>query len=108
MEKVPGDSVGHDAALPPGLRFLKALVIVLTLTMIGGVITVVGVLVTRMQHMNRAPLLPEALTLPQGTRAAAVTAGEGWFAVVTTDDRILIFDRNGKMRQEITVQLALD
>ena len=108
MDDVPGNGVAGDGVLPPGLKFLKALVIVLTLTMIGGVITVVGLLVTRMPQMARAPVLPEALTLPQGTQAAAVTAGNGWFAVVTTDDRILIYDRNGEMLQEIAIQLPLD
>jgi len=96
-------------ALPPSLRFLKWLVIVLTLTMIGGVITVVAVLVTRMQQTAATgPVLPDALTLPEGTKAAAVTAGTGWFAVVTTDGRILIFGRNGQMQQEITLQPPLD
>lgn len=94
--------------MPPGLRFLKGLVIALTLTMIAGVITVVAVLVTRMPRMSATPLLPDALILPAGTTATAVTAGDGWFAVVTTDDRILIFDRNGGMRREIPIQPLLD
>ena len=92
-------------ALPPSLRFLKWLVIVLTLTLIGGVITVVAVIVTRMPHASApAPLLPEALTLPDGVRPAAITAGTGWFGVVTTDDRLLIFSADGKLRQEILIQ----
>lgn len=91
-------------ALPPSLRFLKWLVIVLTLTMIGGVITVVAVIVTRMPHGFAAgPQLPATLVLPAGTKAAAVTAGTGWFAVVTTDDRILIFGTEGDLRQEIPI-----
>jgi Flp pilus assembly protein protease CpaA len=89
--------------LPPSLRLLKWLVIVLTLTMIGGVITVVGLLVTRMPQAfgAKAPSLPEEFTLPEGTRAQAVTFGTGWVAVVTTDDRILIFDEGGTLRQEV-------
>jgi Flp pilus assembly protein protease CpaA len=98
------DDAPVTEALPPSLRFLKWLVIVLTLTMIGGVITVVAVIVTRMpQGMAAGPVLPDTLTLPPGTTAAAITAGAGWFAVVTTDDRILIFGRNGEMQQEIRV-----
>ncbi len=79
--------------------------IVLTLTMIGGVITVVGLLVTRMPQTfgAKAPTLPEEFTLPEGTRAAAVTFGTGWVAVVTTDDRILIFDEDGALRQEVAL-----
>lgn len=77
--------------------------IVLTLTMIGGVITVVGLLVTRMPQAfgTTPPSLPAEVTLPEGTRAQAVTFGTGWVAVVTTDDRILIFDTDGTLRQEV-------
>jgi Flp pilus assembly protein protease CpaA len=80
-------------------------VIVLTLTMIGGVITVVGLLVTRMPQAFQAPAptLPEDFTLPEGTEAEAVTFGTGWIAVVTTDDRILIFGRDGQLRQEVAI-----
>ena len=98
------DDAPVSQTLPPSLRFLKWLVIVLTLTMIGGVITVVAVIVTRMPHAAApAPLLPDALTLPAGVRPAAVTAGTGWFGVVTTDDRILIYGADGKFRQEVLI-----
>lgn len=101
------DPVPPDAPLPPSLRLLKWLVIVLTLTMIGGVITVVGLIVTRMpQAVTSAPKLPNTLSLPEGTRAQAVTFGTGWTAVVTTDDRILIFNSDGKLRQEVLLTPA--
>jgi hypothetical protein len=88
--------------LPPGLRFLKWLVIVLAISMIAGVITIVALLVTRLQ--GGALPLPEAITLPDGAKAQAVTAGDDWYAVVTTDNRILIFDRlTGDLRQEVTI-----
>ncbi|MFN4154523.1 MAG: DUF6476 family protein [Paracoccaceae bacterium] len=90
-------------ALPPSLRLLKWLVIVLTATMIVGVITVVGLLVTRMPDISPMAV-PEQLKLPEGARAAAVTMGRDFIAVVTEDDRILIFGRNGELRQEIAVQ----
>ncbi|MBL9050346.1 MAG: hypothetical protein JNK19_09580, partial [Tabrizicola sp.] len=75
-------------ALPPSLRLLKWLVIILTLTMIGGVITVVGLIVTRMPQAftATAPELPEGFALPAGKAPAAITFGTGWIAVVTTDD----------------------
>jgi len=90
--------------LPPSLRFLKWLVILLTLTMIGGVITVVGLLVTRMpQAFSRPalPALPDTITLPDGAEAEAVTFGRGWTAIVTTDGRILMFDTEGRLAREI-------
>ncbi len=87
--------------LPPGLRFLKGLVIVLMITMIAGVITIVALLVTR---MNGPVPVPDTLTLPEGARAQAVTIGDDWVGVVTTDNRILIFDRvTGALRQELVV-----
>jgi len=89
--------------LPPSLRFLKWLVIVLTLTMIIGVITVVALLVTRMPTAFSAPgpSLPEGFALPEGARVEAVTFGQDWVAVVTTDQRILIFGRDGHLDQEV-------
>ncbi|NJM82323.1 MAG: hypothetical protein HC844_07380 [Tabrizicola sp.] len=99
----------EDETLPPSLRLLKWLVIVLTLTMIGGVITVVTLIVTRMPlaFVPATPGLPEGLALPEGTKAAAVTFGEGWIAVVTEDDRILIFGRDGALQQELRIDPAL-
>ena len=97
-----------DAILPPSLRLLKWLVILLTLSMIGGVITVVWLLVTRMpQAMGTTlPGLPANLILPAGAKPDAVTFGQGWIAVVTTDDHILIFGADGKLRQEVTISPA--
>lgn len=99
----PATPDAPDAALPPSLRFLKWLVIILTLTMIGGVITVVGLIVTRMPQAFSAPApqVPDDLVLPEGKTAAAVTFGQGWTAVVTTDDHILIFGDDGTLQQDI-------
>lgn len=91
--------------LPPGVRLLQWLVIVLTLTLIGGVIVTVAALVTRLPGSS-APVvaLPDKITLPEGAQAQAVTFGPGWTAVVTTDGRILILDaESGALRQEVTV-----
>ena len=94
-----------EPVLPPSLRLLKWLVVVLTLTMIGGVITVVALLVTRMPQVMTAsaPALPETFILPEGVKAEAVTFGKGWIAVVTTDDHILIFGQDGTLRQDLTL-----
>jgi hypothetical protein len=92
----------QDEALPPSLRFLKGLVITLMITMILGVITVVGVLVTRMPDGRaQIPSLPSELTLPDGARAQAVTFGNGWIAVVTQAQTLLIYDSAGKLLQTI-------
>jgi Family of unknown function (DUF6476) len=64
---------------------------------------VVGLLVTRMPQAfsAQAPRLPDGFALPDGAKAEAVTFGAGWIAVVTEDDRILIFGRDGTLRQEV-------
>lgn len=108
MSDQPPQDTG-EGALPPGLRLLKWLVIVLTLTMIVGVITIVGVLVTRIPQTFGAtgPVLPAALTLPDGLTAGAVTFGQRWTAVVARDaggaEFILIFGPDGALRQQLAL-----
>jgi hypothetical protein len=99
------DTAPAPDGLPPSLRFLKALVILLTITMIVSVITIVAVIVTRMpQAIRGLPDLPKSIVLPEGARPAAFTQGSTWFAVVTADDRILIFDRaSGSLRQTVSI-----
>jgi hypothetical protein len=89
---------------PGSLRFLKVLVIVLTLTMIVGFIVLIGLIVMRFSGEPTAPL-PDHIALPSGAKATAVTRGPDWFAVVTDDGRILILGLDGKtVRQEIHVE----
>lgn len=88
------------------LRYLKGLVTVLTGTMILGLLSIVVMLVIRLQPAS-GPSLPDAIVLPDGTQALAFTQGPDWYAVVTTDDRILIHDRaTGRLRQEIAIETA--
>jgi hypothetical protein len=85
--------------LPPSLRLLRGLVIVLTAVMIAGVISVVALLVIRLPAATVT--VPPALPLPEGARAQAVTQGPGWWAVVTEDGRILLYDGGGAPLREI-------
>ncbi|KIC46159.1 DUF6476 family protein [Tateyamaria sp. ANG-S1] len=95
--------------LPANLTFLRRLVTVLTIIMIGGVVTVVALLVIRLNADPALLPLPDQVTLPGGTRATAFTIGSDWYAVVTEDDQILIFDQvTGTLRQTIDVQTAAD
>lgn len=80
--------------------FLKWLVIVLMVTMIGGVITIVALLVTRMPE-GGAVVVPEAVVLPEGEVAAAVTVARERLLVVTESQRLLVFDRAGRMIREV-------
>ena len=82
---------------------LRILVTVLTVTMIVGLITVVAVFVTRFESGSPVAL-PDQVTLPEGERACAVTFGPDWYAVVTANDLILIYDRaSGDLRQTVTI-----
>ena len=76
--------------------------------MIVGVITVVGLLVTRMPGAIQPGLpLPEEIILPDGTKAQAFTQAAKWYAVVTTNDHILVFSRkNGALLQDIAINSA--
>lgn len=74
--------------------------ILLMITMIGGVITITSVLVTRMPDGNAIPL-PENLTLPDGAVAQSFTLGPDYIVITTTDGRILVFSRDGTFRKEL-------
>ena len=93
----------RDAPLPPGLRALQRLVTVLTVVMIAGFLVLIAALVMRLNA--GAPSLPDSVALPGDAEAAAFTQGSDWFAVVTTDDRILIYDRlTGQLRQTLAIE----
>ena len=73
--------------------------------MIAGVVLIIALLVIRLQ--KPAVLLPQEIALPAGATAKAVTQGDDWYAIVTTDDDILIFDRlTGALRQQIAITPA--
>ncbi|WP_195820696.1 DUF6476 family protein [Roseobacter sp. MH60115] len=88
---------------PANLRFLRRLVTVLTATMIGGVLLIIFLIVMRFN--DPAPNLPTEITLPGDARAISFTQGPDWYAVVTDNDEILIFDRvTGQLEKTISVQ----
>lgn len=72
--------------------------------MIVGLVVLIALVVIRLNAPSATLALPEAITLPDGSNAMAFTQGRDWYAVVTDDDQILIFDRDsGVLRQEISV-----
>ena len=97
------DAPDDDPPLPPSLRLLRALVMVLTVVMILGFVVLIGAFVIRLNATSVA--MPESVDLPDGAKAAAFTEGGDWFAVVTTDDRILIYDKaTGALRQTVMIE----
>lgn len=79
------------------------MITVLTLTMIFGLLTIIGLIVMRFTGEVQPPL-PAEIVLPDGSKAQSFTVGSDWAAVVTQDDRIIIFDREDySIRQTIQI-----
>ena len=98
MSNAPDD----EPPLPASLRLLRTLVFVLTVVMILGFVVLIGAFVIRLNATSVA--MPASIALPGGTQATAFTQGADWYAVVTADDQILIFDRDsGALRQTVTI-----
>ncbi len=96
--------MGKGQALDTGtLKYLKALVTVLTVTMVAGFLAIVTLFVMRFGEMARIEL-PDEIVLPEGARATAFTRGDDWFAVVTDVGEILIYSRvTGNLRQRVAI-----
>jgi len=96
----------EDGDLPPNLRFLRILVTILTGVMIAGLVLLLTLIVIRFRGADEPIVLPQAIALPDGAQVSAFTKGDGWYAVVTADQRILIYDaQTNALIQEIAVQL---
>lgn len=93
MKEDDVSDMDENPGLPPDLHFLKTLVTILTGVMIVGLITVVGLLVTRLP--GAAITLPDQLELPEGAQIVAVTRAPSYWLATTTDDRLLIFAPDG-------------
>lgn len=70
--------------------------------MIVGLVVVVALIVIRLN--DDGPTMPEQIVLPDGVTATALTIGQGWWAVVTDDSRILIYDQvTGALKQTVQI-----
>ncbi|SIS67684.1 hypothetical protein SAMN05421759_102285 [Roseivivax lentus] len=92
--------------MPGGdVRFLKILVTTLTTTMIAGLLVIIALFVIRFREAP--PLaLPDRLELPAGATALSVTTLPDRIIVVTDQDRVLVFDKGGTLRQSATLRTA--
>ena len=87
---------------PSNIRFLRILVTTLTFTMIAGIIIVITLLVIKLQPSKLK--IPQDISLPKGTKAISYSQGSDWIAITTSNDKILIFDRQtGEIRNEINI-----
>ncbi len=72
--------------------------------MIIGLLVIIGLFVIKFSGGSGLDL-PKEITLPDGTGATAFTQGPDWYAIITEDDRILIYDRDtGQLRQSVNIK----
>lgn len=96
-----------EAPLPEAqaglIKYLKTLVTALTVTMIVGLIALISVVVMRINQAQPFAM-PDALELPEGVSASAITFAPGRVIVVTQDQQILVMEEDLKtIRQRITL-----
>lgn len=89
----------------PELRLLKALVTGLALVMGLGMVAIVALLWLRLGQ-PMLPDLPAAIALPEGAAPAAVTFARDWTVVVTEGGEVLLYDRSGALRGQVTPDQA--
>lgn len=83
----------EGGTLPANLRFLKTLVTVLTAVMILGVLTIVALLVIRL-NAEPAPILivPGDFALPPGVGVVGLSVIDGQSVIVGNDGVIRVYD----------------
>jgi hypothetical protein len=93
------------APLPANLRFLRGLVTVLTAVMILGVITIVALLVIRLNAPAPQVLVaPGDFALPDGVGAVGISVIEDRTVIVGDDGVIRVFDtRSGAALRDIEI-----
>lgn len=112
MKSDPERNDAEDIPEPPRLRQLRWLVNTLLLVLIAGVVIITTLLVIRLAPLGTPPPVPGNITLPAGERAGAVTFGNDWIALVTTDEagaeRIRILDRTTGIERAVIPILQVD
>lgn len=86
----------------PHLLFLKLLVGGLAAAMVLGLGVIATILWLRL-NAPPLPALPDAVTLPEGATAAAVTFAHDRLIVVTEAGEVLVYDGDGKLSQQVAL-----
>ncbi|NDR55229.1 DUF6476 family protein [Aliiruegeria sabulilitoris] len=94
----PTDEQPLSEADARNLRFLRVLVLVLTGTMIAGMVLLVALFYARLGGDAPAPealVVPERFEIPAGSEIAAVTQAKAFWVLVTTQGEVLFFAPTG-------------
>ena len=94
----PTDEQSLSEADARTLRFLRGLVLVLTATMIAGMVLLVVLFYARLggeTPETDALSLPERFELPAEAELAAVTRARDFWVLVTVDGEVLFYDPEG-------------
>ena len=84
----------------PELRWLKFLVTSLAVTMALGMIAIVALLWMRLSQ-PMLPELPANIALPDGAAVQSLTFAPGHVVVVTRAGEVLLYDRNGALKDRL-------
>ena len=97
-DKIEDDKIVPQAEIiiPPSIKLLKLLVTVLACVMIIGFIIIVNF---QKSHVS----IPVTLELQTGINPIAFTQTKDWYAIVTDEHEILIYDNSGNRIQKIKV-----
>ncbi len=69
--------------------------------MILGLLVLIVLIVIRFRaDPTPLPSLPPQITLPADITVQAITAGPGWFMIVTTDGQALVYGTDGNLVSE--------
>ncbi|WP_244295361.1 MULTISPECIES: DUF6476 family protein [Paracoccus] len=99
MERDDRLDAGPEEALPM-LRWLRILVTALAAVMGIGMLVIAALLWLRLSQPP-LPELPEQVALPEGAVPAAVTFARDWLVVVTEAGEVLLYDRQGRLRETV-------
>ena len=102
-DKIEDDKIVPQAEIiiPPSIKLLKLLVTVLACVMIIGFIIIVSLFVLNFQKSHFP--IPVTLELQNGVKPIAYTQTKDWYAIVTDEHEILIYDNSGNRIQKIKV-----
>ncbi len=93
-----------EIVIEPTIKFLKLLVTVLASVMIIGFVIIVSLFILNFRTSNFS--IPATIELSSGVSPVAYTQTKDWYAIITDQDEILIYDKAGNQIQKIKVDFV--